>query len=199
MIYPVHSNVWEIWRCLMNVPPALWRSCRVIACETRLKLLWCIFEKGELSVTQVRLLTGLSQPRASVQLKVLSERGLIISRREDMRVIYRAEANHAVAFAPELLDALKGCFDRLMSFKTIIRQATAFTHERRIEIVRVLRGKSLSFSQLLSVTGMSSSALSNHLDKLGRRGVVTRREGLYRMGATGNSLGRVLLKLACPE
>ncbi len=195
MIYPVHSNVWERKAC-MRLPPALWRSCRVVACETRLRLLWHIFEKGELSVNEARFLVGISQPSASAQLMALAERGLIIPRREDMRVIYRAEANSSVNFAPELLEALRECYERSMSSKIIIRQATAFTHERRIEIVRELSGKILPFVRLLDATGMSSTALSRHLDKLERRGFVKRTEGFYRLGIPGNRLARTLMKLA---
>jgi len=147
-------------------------------------------------VNPARLLVGISQPNASAQLRALAERGLIIPRREDMRVIYRAEANSAVNFAPELLEALRECYERSMSFKNIIRQATAFTHERRIEIVRALRGEALSFAALLDATGMSSAALSRHLDKLERRGFVKRTEGFFRLGIPGNRLGRTLMKLA---
>jgi len=180
----------------MKLPPAFWRSCRVVACETRLQLLWHIFEEGELSVNTARLRVGISQPNASAQLRALAERGLIIPRREDMRVIYRAEANSSVPFASELLEALRGCHEHAMSHKMIIRQATAFTHERRIEVVRALRGETMSFSELLDATGMSSTALSRHLDKLDRRGFVKRTEGLYRLGTPGNRLGRTLMKLA---
>lgn len=180
----------------MRLPPELWRSCRAVACETRLRLLWNVFEVGELSVTEARLLVGLSQPGASAQLRVLAERGLLISRREDMRVIYRAEANSAVVFSSEILEALRECHERSVSFKTMIRQATALTHQRRIEIVRALHGRSLSFQELWSVTGMSSAALSRHLNKLTQRGFVKASTGVYRMGGSGNVLGRTLLKLA---
>ncbi len=180
----------------MRLPPELWRSCRTVACESRLELLWNVFEQGELSVNEARLLVGLSQPCASAQLRGLADRGLLISRREDMRVIYRAEANSTMAFSGEILDALRVCYERSVSFKTIIRQATGFTHQRRIEIVRALNGRSLSFLELWGVTGMSLAALSRHLDKLERRGFVKESGAVYRIGGSGNALGRTLLKLA---
>jgi DNA-binding transcriptional ArsR family regulator len=180
----------------MKLPPALWRSCRVIACETRLQLLWQLFEGGELSVNSARFLVGISQPGASTQFRALSERGFIIPRREDLRVIYRPEANSAVPFAQELLEALQNCFEQSVPFKTIIRQATAFTHERRIEIVRALNGKCLSFAELLEVTGMSSAALSRHLNKLERRRFVKRTTGFYRLRTLRNGLGRTLMECA---
>lgn len=180
----------------MRLPPALWRSCRVIACETRLRLLWHIMENGELSVNAVRQLAELSQPSASIQLKVLASRGLVVYRREGMQVIYRAEADLAVEFAEELLEALRICYERRISFRTMIRQATAFTHERRVEVVRTLRSGAIAFPELQDKTGMSSSALSRHLDKLERRGFVKRVGGVYKIKAPGGVLGRVLLRLA---
>jgi len=181
---------------MLNLRPALWRTCRVIACETRLQLLWHILDEGESSVTDAMLCVGVSQPNASNQLRALCDRGLIIPRRESMEVIYRAEANGSASFAPEILDALRICYERSVAFATIIRQATAFTHERRIEIVRALRGRSLSTPALRDATGMSPSALLRHLDKLEKRGFVKEASGSYRMGAPGNALGRTLLKLA---
>ncbi len=181
----------------MKLRPTLWRTCRVIANETRLTLLWKIFEEGELCVHELVEQTGVSRPNASTQLRALSARGLIMPRREDMRVIYRAEANAGISFAPPLLDALRECFEQSMTFKTVIRQATAFTHERRIEIVRALKGKILSFETLLGTTGMSSTALSRHLNKLERRGFVKYTKGIYRLGAPRNPLSRVLVEIAC--
>ena len=61
----------------MELRPALWRTCRVIANETRLQLLWHIFAKGELCVSQLVQRTGATQPNASNQLRALSARGLI--------------------------------------------------------------------------------------------------------------------------
>ncbi len=180
----------------MELRRGLWRTCRVIASETRLELLWHLFVEKELAVAQAGRLAGISPSNASLQLKMLSECGLVICRREKMQVFYRAEANEAVEFAPEVLAALQECCERSVSFAALIRHATAFTHERRVEILRALRGRSLSTSALRDVTGMSSSALLRHLDKLLRRGCVTEQNRICRMGSSGNPLGRVLLKLA---
>jgi DNA-binding transcriptional ArsR family regulator len=167
----------------------------VVASETRLELLWHLFHEKELSVAQACRLTGISPSNASLQLKMLLECGLVICRREKMQVFYRAEANGAFEFAPEVLAALQECCDRSVSFAALIRHTTAFTHERRIEIFRALRGRSLSTSALRDMTGMSSSALLRHLDKLIRRGYVTEQDRICRMGSSGNPLGRVLLEL----
>lgn len=180
----------------MQIQKGLWRTCRVIASKTRLQILWHLFEKGELTVSECSQLTRMSLSNTSFQLKMLCESGLVIFRREKMEVFYRAEANGAVKFAPDALAALRNCYDRGVSFKTVIYHATAFTHERRIEIFRALHGRSLSAQALQESTGMSSSAFSRHLNKLVRRGYVKRRGGICRIGGAGNALGRTLLKLA---
>jgi len=181
---------------MVNIPSPLWKTCRVLACETRLELLWKLFDQGELCVHQLMHETGLSRPNTSNQLRLLAEHGLIVLRREKMNVICRAEANTAIRFAPSLLAALKTGFNRSMSLKTVIRQATGFSHGRRIEIAQALIGKSRSFEELQETTGMSSSALSRHLIKLEVRNFVQRNGALYRRGKPGNPLGKELIKMA---
>lgn len=180
---------------LMKLHPTLWRTCRILASETRLQLLWLIFEEQELYVQQIAERTGMSVPNASTQLRALSARGLISPRRKNMMVLYRAEANNAVDTAPVLLDTLRVCYEQGVSFQTIIRQTTAFTHERRIELIRALTGKALAFHELAETTGMSASALSRHLEKLEARGFVKYKSGFYQRTTPGNPLGRVLLKI----
>lgn len=187
---------------MTNLPPPLWKTCRIIASETRLQLLWTLFEHGELCVNQLMRETNTSRANTSNQLRLLAEQGLVVSRRKNMNVIYRAEANTAMKFAPPLLAALKNGFNHSMSFKTIIRQATALSHGRRVEIIQTLKGKSLSSDELIHATGMSSTALSRHLIKLEDRNFIMRNRTLYRYWKPGNPLGKVLIKLAassCPS
>jgi len=180
----------------VNIPSPLWKTCRILACETRLELLWKLFDQGELYVHQLMQETGLSRPNTSNQLRLLTEHGFVVSRREKMNVIYRAEANTAMRFAPTLLATLKTGFNRSMSLKTVIRQATGFSHGRRIEIAQALNGKSRSFEELQEATSMSSSALSRHLIKLEVRNFVQHNGTLYRRGKPGNPLGKELIMLA---
>ncbi|MCK5675744.1 MAG: winged helix-turn-helix transcriptional regulator [Verrucomicrobia bacterium] len=181
---------------MKELRPTLWRTCRIIANETRLQLLWHLFTDGELCVTQLSRKVNVGQPTASNQLRALSARGLITPRREKKNVIYRAEANNGVDFAPEQLEALRKCHEQSMSLKTVIRQATAFTHERRIEIVRALNSKILPFYELRGITGMSPAALSRHLEKLEARRFIKKTDGLYRIVCPGNPLGRTLIEIA---
>ncbi len=181
----------------MKVRPLLWKTCRVVACESRLRLLWELFESREVSVSQLCSKLQLSQPNASNQLRALNECGLIAFRRKKMNVLYRPEANEWVEFAPEMLRALRICYDRSDSFASVMRQVTAFTHQRRVEIVRALAEGAMDTNRLQQKTGMSAPALSRHLRKLERRRFVRAKGKLYGLVRRPNHpLDKVLLKLA---
>lgn len=183
---------------MSQLQPTLWRTCRVLACETRLEMLRLLFEKGELCVSELARLTGTTSHNASTQLRALNARGLITPRREKLRVLYRAEANAETASAPVLLEALRAAFTKKTPIRTVFHVCTAFTHPRRIEIVRSLtKAPQQTFGKLLVGTGMSSSALANHLEKLSARGFVKKREGLYGLVRLKDPLRRALLLSAC--
>ena len=176
---------------------AFWRICRSVSTESRLQLLWLLFETGELSVKELALGAGITESYASFQLKVLFSAGLLRFRRQNMRVIYRAEVFLEDSLTTELLVALEHCFEKNEPFESITRQVTAYTHERRIEIIRLLADGSLSFNKLMERSGMTSSALSRHLLKLEARKIVRWDGELYRIVRPKEPLARTLLKIVC--
>ena len=183
---------------MSKLRPTLWRTCRVLASETRLEMLRLLFEQGELCVSEIADLTGISPHNTSTQLRALNARGLITPRREGQKVIYRAEANENLDAAPALLEAVRDAFAKKTSAKTIFHSCTAFTHERRIEIVHILTTQGpQTFGDLMKKTGMSSSALWNHLDKLSDRGFVAGRDHRYRLRRVKDPLRRALLQTVC--
>jgi len=142
-------------------------------------------------------LTGISPHNASTQLRALNARGLITPRRENQKVIYRAEANEELVAAPALLEALHNAFAKKTPAKIIFYSCTAFTHERRIELARALAEGPRTFGELRNHTEMSISALAHHLEKLSARGFVKEQEGLYRLRRLKDPLRRTLLKAVC--
>jgi len=182
---------------MSKLRPTLWRTCRVLACETRLEMLRLLFEKEELCVSEMADLTGITAHNASTQLRALNARGLITPRRENQKVIYRAEPNEELSAAPALLKEVRNAFEKKTPVKTIFHLCTAFTHQRRIELVRTLTDGPQSFGELLEKTGMSTSALWGHLDKLSARGFVKEQEGRYRLCRVKDPLRRALLQAAC--
>lgn len=180
----------------MKLRPTLWRTCRVIANETRLQLLWEIFKNNELCVAELADLAGTTHHNASTQLRSLNARGLLIPTRKQQKLFYRPEANEDVAHAEELLQALRRCYQQSVPFKQIIRQSTAFTHSRRIEIARELSGAQKTFTNLLDSTGMKPPSLSRHLEKLKARGFIEQGDKLYKLRSPRHDFGRTLLRIA---
>lgn len=181
---------------MSKLRPTLWRTCRVLASETRLRLLWALFKNEGLCITDLACLTGMSEQNASNQLRALNARGLITPRRIGLRVLYCPEPNTGVEHTQTLLNALRDCCEQNMPFTAIIRQATAFTHERRILIIKALADGPASFADLHEQTNIPSPSLSHHLRKLEARHFVRRKCGKYYQHTPGNSFGRILKKVA---
>ncbi len=177
--------------------PTLWRTCRAIAHETRLRLLWEIFKGNELCVTDLGRVVGISEPTASIQLRTLSSRGLICPVRGKLNVIYHPEANNELEHVEKLLDALRHSFANGVSFESVIHQATAFTHLRRILIVRALSASPKTFGKLMEETGIAPPALARHLNKLEARLFIKKQGKLYCLTRPKNPLGKILLEIAC--
>lgn len=177
--------------------PTFWRTCRAIAHETRLRLLWEIFKGNERSVTDLGRIVGISEPTASIQLRTLSSRGLICPVRGKLNVVYYPEANSELEHVEKLLNALRHSFANEVSFETVIHQATAFTHLRRILIVQALSTAPMTFGKLMEETGVAAPALARHLRKLEARHFVKKRGKLYGLAQPQNLLGKALLEIAC--
>ncbi len=185
---------------MRELRPTLWRTCRVIASTTRLRLLWKIFQSEGLCVGELARATGASRENATIQLRALNARGLIMSTRRGKRVIYRAEANPGVDGAEEILDALRESFIAKIPLKIVFREATAFTHSRRIFLMKTVILSSGSFDELLETSGMSPIALRWNLSKLEARGFVKAHGDFYEAGYPKNPLGKCLMRLVCkPE
>ncbi len=156
--------------------PTLWRTCRAISDESRLKLLWRLMQEGEMSMTQLAKSVGLSAPNASKHLRILNSRGLLKADRRGLYLFYSAEPNAGVDHAPELLEALCTCQANAVSYSEVIRLATAFTHLRRVAIVRALKNAAMPEAALSIATHISPESLYRHIRKLESRGFV-KKEG----------------------
>jgi DNA-binding transcriptional ArsR family regulator len=177
--------------------PTLWRTCRVLANAHRLALLEYLTTRAYATVGQVAAALDLPVATASLQLRVLAARGLIVPTRSGRYVHYAFRADPRVRQAVALHRALDWMFahDR-RPCDTIYRLATAFTHPRRIDIVCVLRRQALSFSAIKTACGLSHAATIRHLRKLLDRGVVERTETGIRVAQSAHPLTKAFLALA---
>lgn len=179
--------------------PTLWRTCRALANETRLKLLWLVLDEEGLCVSELAKRIKTTPHNASHQLRTLSSRGLIAPEYQHLKLIYRPQVNRDVAHAEALLTALIDCRNAQMLHKVVIAQATGFTHARRIQIVRALANAPQDFESIQQTTGIDPQALNRHLNKLINRNYVAETRGQYSLRAPSNPFGRTLLNIACNE
>ncbi len=176
--------------------PTLWRTCRVLANPIRLNLLRELFSAKELSVTALATSSGLPEKLTSPQLRTISARGLITSRTEGRWVFYSDKANPAVEHANTILILVRECCKMGMKNEEVIHYATAFTHQRRIDIVGRLQQKAMTSQELSLATQISPPALNRHLRKLINRGMVECSDKQYALKIPSNPLGQALLQIA---
>jgi DNA-binding transcriptional ArsR family regulator len=179
-----------------SLHPTLWRTCRVLANRTRLRIFALLASESPQTVSSVALKLELSLPVASQYLRALEARGLCSVRRAGRRVEYRTNVAGAVAgsdLVEPLRSALKGGG---VSVESVFRLCTAFTHPRRVEIFRTLTVETRTFQQLQAVTWISSSALLRHLGKLEARGFVACHQGAYSAKSEAHSFAHALARRA---
>lgn len=178
--------------------PTLWRTCRALANEKRLRCLKVVMSEPGLTVGEVAARLAVAENHACEYLRALQARGLIEARRQSRWVRYVPEPDPLVPNARPLMSALRAAFEKGAHKEAdMIRVFTAFTHPRRIVIVRQLkRACALGFEDLVRATGISPQALYRHLDKLADRGLVSQSRDGWRLAPGADRLSDALVKLA---
>jgi DNA-binding transcriptional ArsR family regulator len=131
-----------------------------------------------------------------MHLRALNARGLITPRRKKNFVIYTFEPNENLEVAPNLLAALKEVFKAGSTNREIYHLCTSFTHQRRIEIVRILYPAPMDYDLLSVKTNYSQPALYRHLSKLLARGIIQKQNHLYSVAKSDNPLHNALIYAA---
>lgn len=170
---------------------------RAIACRPRLQILSRLAREGEIAPTKLATELRMSMPLLSAHLRRLSAAGLIQRRRSGSwsygvaRSPYGPQA-FSGRVASWLFDVLKQpqralqqCGEKaveelrtadaeLRLHAIIFEAATAFTHMRRLYLLRHLtKDGARNADELASPLKMSKAALSRHGSKLVRRGYLT--------------------------
>ena len=170
------------------------RLFRVLANLRRIKVLRLLAVLGEKPVVVIAKATGLGPARLSAHLGLLAGAGLIWRRRSGRTVYYRLAERPGDATVAAALQALRRVFARVRdddplrvaragqadsrtcSDVALFASFTAFTHPRRLQIIRYLmRQGTGSQAELSAACSMSPCACCRHVEKLERRGVLRRR------------------------
>jgi len=173
----------------MALPP-YWKRLRILAYPVRLEMLSLVASRPGHCVKDIGEQMALAEDVASKHLQQLAEGGFLIAER-DGRFLYYSVSRDRLA---------QGCLDEMKrecaDIGSMMYAFTAFTHERRIAIVKHLCSEPQAAEQLGVKTGISQGALLRHLDKLSRRGVVERNEDKWVLKKQRRGLARLLLELA---
>ncbi len=168
----------------------------MLANRQRLRMMCRLDARPNQAVSDMAGAMRLPVPVASEYLRALNARGLLQARREGRYVLYRLAPDPLVPQADAMLNALRRSLHRPDFERRTFSTLTAFTHERRIRIVRVLAGKSMGLYELRRSTGISLPSLLRHLRKLTARGFVARTGQGYAVAAPRSLLAKTLLDLA---
>jgi hypothetical protein len=160
-----------------HLSPTLWRTCRVLANESRLLLIKAMIDQPPMTVKQLACTCKMREFTCSLRLRQIHARGLLTVTRSSKWVSYQLgadpEVEHAKPILVALIKTLRKCQDK-EDFSLVIKEATLFTHPRRIMLARALAHEPRSqLGKLLATCDISLPALYRHLDKMERRGLIT--------------------------
>lgn len=183
-----------------TLQPTLWRTCRVLANRFRLRILQQLLRQPDQTVSMIARKLHMPLPVASQYLRALNARGLLQSRRVGKYVYYRPVADKSVTGAAQLLKAIRQTLiQEKQPIDVIFRLVTAFTHPRRVAIIRALGYSATTKPSLRIKTRMSGRALSRHLKKLADRGFLIVGSRTYRCARPECPLAKTLIRLALGE
>ncbi len=163
---------------------------RCLALELRLKLFHLLMQSPSLCVKRASERIGEDENNVGKHLQELESFGFLQSERRGKFVFY------SVVRGDLLTDAVKREI-RLCegNYRILVKCVTAFTHERRIRIVRQLKKNSLELSQLCTQCQVPEMAMSRHLKKLSSRNLVCRKNGVWSLENPPDRFSRDLVEV----
>ena len=179
---------------MMPLNPTLWRTCRVLAGPTRLRLLRLVLAAPGATVSRLAEEAGIGLSRASQELRRLQSRGLLNAARGGVFVRYLPDPDPQVPSARPLLLAVKAAFAQGGAAKDreIRLIATGLSHPRRILLFRELLGGPRTVQMLQSSLAISLDAVYRHLQILEQGGLVRNKSGVVRVTRHSHPLIRCL-------
>jgi len=181
----------------MTLHPTLWRTCRILAGPTRLRLLRLVVNEPGRTVSGLADAAHISLTRASQELRRLQSRGLLQANRKNCFVIYSPIPDPLVPTAKPLLAAMRSTF-RTDSPETdlhVIDIATAFSHPRRLAIISELLKNSLPFKKLHLAVNIPLPSFKRHLHILMQRGMAQTTRQIWSVTPIKHPLSRCLVHI----
>ncbi len=180
---------------LMN--PTLWRTCKMLAGNSRVQLLRQLYDHPGLNVSDLGAAIGIKRACASQELRRIQSRGLLKAARCGRPLIYRMEADPQVPSAAPLLKAIQSALKRYPASRDpeMCAISNGLAHERRVTIVRTLLEGPCSLPDLQMQLHFSPFGLAQHLRTLEKSGFVERHGALVGFKVPAHPLARALVDL----
>ena len=182
---------------MQNLNPTLWRTCRMLSGDTRIRLLRALHEQPGRNVTELAQAVDIGLSDASQELRRIQSRGLLQPEHQGAALIYRLGADPQVASAVPLLKALKATFAAHTPDPAATIQAIAngLAHPKRIVILKSLRRSAKSVYTLQKEIRTDFRNLQRHVQTLLDSSLVYRKGRSLHFLSPTHPLVKTLVKL----
>ena len=182
---------------MKTLSPTLWRTCRMLSGQTRIRLLRHLHDHPGHHVSELARMLGIGVSDASQELRRIQSRGLLQADYHGARLIYRLGADPLVYSADPVLKALRTALassppaddERLQWI------AKGLGHRKRIALVELLGKGPRTAIVLQQEMQTPFCGISPHLRILRESGFIRREGQVYHLAAPSHPLARTLLKL----
>ena len=182
---------------MQNLNPTLWRTCKMLAGRTRIRMLRQLLEHPGECVSALGKRVAIKESAASQELRRIQSRGLLQAERRGSFVYYRFGADPQVASAAPLLRALRTALTDYPEDRDadIVRIAQGLSHPRRIAIAKALRQAPRKCRELPAAMDMASTSAGPHMAGLARSGLARRAGDWLLLEPMDHPLAKALVRL----
>jgi predicted transcriptional regulator len=182
---------------MQNLNPTLWRTSRMLAGKTRIRLLRCLHENPGKNVSELAKAVGIGVSDASQELRRIQSRGLIQPQYRGAALIYHFGADPQVRSAAPILKALRAALSKNIPHQddTISTMAKGLGHRKRIAIIKSLIQSSKTTFALQEELQISFRTIARHLSVLFDSGLIRREKRILHYVRPTHPLAKVLVKL----
>ena len=182
---------------MQNLNPTLWRTCRMLAGKTRIKLLRQLHDCPGQNIAALADALGICRPYASQEMRRIQSRGLLRPTHRGASLVYCPCADPQVLSAAPLLKAVQNALDSLPPHRDAEMAAIAagLAHERRIAMAQSLRQSPKTSQQLLAEIPMAPCSHYLHLQTLIASGFAKKNKNAISFKTPAHPLAKALVKL----
>jgi len=174
----------------------IWKTCRILANESRLRILKRLMRGAELCVTEIADAEEITPVVASQHLRMLHELGILKQTRKSKWTFYSMDAAPESMLIQEIHKPLERELVRKQGqIPELLKLMTAFTHPRRVEIIKQLAKSPRTFNELTSACAISPRAMIRHLSKLQSRNFIQLNADVYSLLPKGTALKKRLVAM----